>query len=166
MPPPLPWIPRRTVLSWRDLTSTSSTLYSPPTLDKNMASVGVGQAAHTKEEQEQSAQAAHDEAVREDAQVEETYPHGSCLASLTVSLMLSALMVALDTNVIGTAIPTMTTQWNSLNDVGWYAFLIDSRLTKSPNPTLSKGSSRAQDFSQVLISFFGDALLERSGAQH
>jgi hypothetical protein len=68
-----------------------------------MASVDVREAAHTKEEQEQEqdAQAAHDGAVREDAQVKETYPHGSRLAALTVSLMLSTLMVALDTNVIG-----------------------------------------------------------------
>jgi hypothetical protein len=78
-----------------------STLSISPTLDKIMASVDAREAAHTKEEQEQDAQAAHDAAVREDAQVQETYPHGSRLAALTVSLMLSALMVALDTNVIG-----------------------------------------------------------------
>ncbi|KAL9582991.1 MAG: hypothetical protein Q9212_002972 [Teloschistes hypoglaucus] len=48
------------------------------------------------------------------------YPRMTTLCILTVALMLSVFMIGLDTNIIGTAIPTMTACFHSLNDVGWY----------------------------------------------
>lgn len=41
---------------------------------------------------------------------------GSC----RIALCLSVFLVALDNTIIATAIPKITTQFNSLNDVGWY----------------------------------------------
>ncbi|KAI4276078.1 MAG: hypothetical protein LQ337_002746 [Flavoplaca oasis] len=54
------------------------------------------------------------------------YPRIITLCILTIALMLSVFMIGLDTNIIvlkrktGTAIPTMTARFHSLNDVGWY----------------------------------------------
>ncbi|KAL9626351.1 MAG: hypothetical protein Q9204_007375, partial [Flavoplaca sp. TL-2023a] len=48
------------------------------------------------------------------------YPRMITFCILTIALMLSVFMIGLDTNIIGTAIPTMTARFHSLNDVGWY----------------------------------------------
>ena len=42
------------------------------------------------------------------------------LAITTVSLMMGTFLIALDGLIIGTAIPTITSQFHSLDDVGWY----------------------------------------------
>lgn len=48
------------------------------------------------------------------------YPSGAKLAIITISLCLSVLLMALDNTIIATAIPKITDDFNSLNDVGWY----------------------------------------------
>ena len=48
------------------------------------------------------------------------YPRALPLALLTFGLCLSLFVVALDSSIIATAIPRITTVFNSLNDVGWY----------------------------------------------
>jgi hypothetical protein len=67
------------------------------TLDERIAL--IYQAAHAMEGQKQSA--GHDEAVREDVQIEETHSHGSHLAALTISLLLPTLMATLNTKMVG-----------------------------------------------------------------
>ncbi|KAJ7473143.1 DHA14-like major facilitator [Mycena galericulata] len=52
--------------------------------------------------------------------VEEPYPNGIKLAVLILALGLSIFLVALDNTIITTAIPKITDQFNSLDDVGWY----------------------------------------------
>ncbi|KAH9213973.1 major facilitator superfamily domain-containing protein, partial [Leptodontidium sp. 2 PMI_412] len=51
---------------------------------------------------------------------ETEYPTGIRFAILTVSLMLMVFMVALDTTIMATAIPAITTQFHSIADIGWY----------------------------------------------
>lgn len=51
---------------------------------------------------------------------EPEYPAGAKLAIITISLCLSVLLMALDNTIIATAIPRITDQFNSLDDVGWY----------------------------------------------
>lgn len=51
---------------------------------------------------------------------EPEYPSGAKLAIITISLCLSVLLMALDNTIIATAIPRITDDFNSLNDVGWY----------------------------------------------
>ncbi|KAL5324581.1 hypothetical protein ACEPPN_009127 [Leptodophora sp. 'Broadleaf-Isolate-01'] len=62
--------------------------------------------------------------VNEDAVMnlpsETEYPTGIRFAILTVSLMLMVFMVALDTTIMATAIPAITTQFHSIADIGWY----------------------------------------------
>jgi hypothetical protein len=49
------------------------------------------------------------------------YLSGIKLAFLTLALIMSLFVVALDTSIIATAIPKITTVFDSLDDVGWYA---------------------------------------------
>ncbi|KAJ7499709.1 DHA14-like major facilitator, partial [Mycena latifolia] len=48
------------------------------------------------------------------------YPEGLKLTLITLALCLSVFLVALDNTIIATAIPKITDQFQSLDDVGWY----------------------------------------------
>ncbi|KAJ5670686.1 uncharacterized protein N7477_006049 [Penicillium maclennaniae] len=48
------------------------------------------------------------------------YPSGLKLGLITIALCLCVFCVALDNTIIATAIPKITDEFNSLNDVGWY----------------------------------------------
>ncbi|KAJ7251081.1 major facilitator superfamily domain-containing protein [Mycena rebaudengoi] len=48
------------------------------------------------------------------------YPTGLKLLLITAALCLSIFLVALDNTIIATAIPKITDQFRSLNDIGWY----------------------------------------------
>jgi len=65
------------------------------------------------------------------------YKTGLPLALLSIGLALSTFVVALDNTIIATAIPRITTVFDSLNDVGWYgsAYLL---TTTSLQPTFGK----------------------------
>lgn len=65
------------------------------------------------------------------------YPGGFALGILTFGLCMATFVVALDNTIIATAIPKITTVFNSLNDVGWYgsSYLL---TTTSLQPTLGK----------------------------
>jgi len=54
------------------------------------------------------------------------YPKGLKLVLIFVSLCSCTFLVALDSTIIATAIPTITSEFNSLNDISWYnaAFLL------------------------------------------
>ncbi|KAJ5097754.1 MFS transporter [Penicillium angulare] len=54
------------------------------------------------------------------------YPSGLKLAFIFVALCLTVFLVALDQTIIATAIPTITSQFHSVEDIGWYgsAFLL------------------------------------------
>ncbi|KAK7055960.1 major facilitator superfamily transporter [Favolaschia claudopus] len=49
----------------------------------------------------------------------EDYPHGVKLLTLMFALCLGVFLVALDNTIISTAIPRITDQFKSLEDVGW-----------------------------------------------
>ena len=48
------------------------------------------------------------------------YPQSWKLVLISVALCLAVLCVALDNTILATAIPVITNQFNSLDDVGWY----------------------------------------------
>ena len=48
------------------------------------------------------------------------YPKGFRLVGILLALILSIFLVALDMTIIATAIPRITDQFHSLDDVGWY----------------------------------------------
>lgn len=65
------------------------------------------------------------------------YKQGSQLYLLTFGLAVATFVVALDNTIIATAIPRITTVFDSLNDVGWYgsSYLL---TTTSLQPTFGK----------------------------
>ena len=65
------------------------------------------------------------------------YPGGATLAVLTFGLCMATFVVALDNTIIATAIPRITTVFDSLNDVGWYgsSYLL---TTTSLQPSFGK----------------------------
>lgn len=48
------------------------------------------------------------------------YPHAFKLTFIVVALVLSIFLVALDMTIVATAIPSITDEFHSLNQVGWY----------------------------------------------
>lgn len=61
----------------------------------------------------------------------EEHPRGFRLVVVFTSLMLSILLVALDSTIIATAIPRITDEFHSLDQVGWYGsayFLTNASL--------------------------------------
>ncbi|KAI6774408.1 hypothetical protein HG531_001257 [Fusarium graminearum] len=54
-------------------------------------------------------------------QGDDVYLHGPPLVLMTLSLMVGVLMISLDTSIIATAIPKITSKFDSLGDVAWYA---------------------------------------------
>ncbi|KAI9751495.1 MAG: hypothetical protein M1835_001212 [Candelina submexicana] len=68
---------------------------------------------------------------------ETNYPGGWALGILTFGLCLALFVVALDNTIIATALPVITTRFNSLNDIGWYgsSYLL---TTTSLQPSFGK----------------------------
>lgn len=65
------------------------------------------------------------------------YPTGTKLGLLTFGLAMATFVIALDNTIIATAIPRITTEFNALNDVGWYgsSYLL---TTTSLQPSFGK----------------------------
>lgn len=65
---------------------------------------------------------------------DKAYPKGLRLTLIFVSLVLTTFLVAIDATIIATAIPTITTQFNSLADYSWYnsAFLLTTCAFQLP----------------------------------
>ncbi|KAK9317359.1 major facilitator superfamily domain-containing protein [Lipomyces starkeyi] len=63
---------------------------------------------------------------------EQAFPTGKKIALIMLALMLGMFLVALDRTIIATAVPQITNQFHSLDDVGWYAsaYLITSCATQ------------------------------------
>ena len=95
---PIPAIP---VTADARLQTSSEHEYSTPENEKTITEEEVDKPEHHGE----------DEIV---------YPSGFKLALITLALCMSVFLVALDNTIIATAIPTITNQFNSLGDVGWY----------------------------------------------
>ncbi|KAI1652829.1 major facilitator superfamily domain-containing protein [Daldinia decipiens] len=55
---------------------------------------------------------------------EHEYPGGLHLAAIVAALVLSIFLASLDTTIITTAIPSITNEFHSLEDVGWYGSAI------------------------------------------
>ncbi len=79
------------------------------------------------EEQEQ-------EQVEEEVDPTTNHISGMPLVSLTIALSAAVFLVAMDVNVIATAVPRITGEFRSLDDVGWYgsSFLMATCATQIP----------------------------------
>lgn len=83
--------------------------------------VGVDHDAMTKDDSEKihSIDNGSQEAVKP-VEDEGDYPNGLKLLSVIIALVLAIFLASLDMNIIATAIPRITDDFHSLNDVGWY----------------------------------------------
>ncbi|KAK2728182.1 major facilitator superfamily transporter [Colletotrichum kahawae] len=74
----------------------------------------------------------HPSEANEEGNDESQYPQGLKLAVIILSNMIAMFLVALDRTIITTAIPRITDDFHSLNDVSWYAsaYLITSCATQ------------------------------------
>ena len=57
--------------------------------------------------------------VAEDSELPE-YPQAFKLAAIVIALVLSIFLVSLDMTIVATAIPRITDEFHSLDQVGWY----------------------------------------------
>ncbi|KAI9827465.1 MAG: hypothetical protein M1832_004815 [Thelocarpon impressellum] len=102
---------------------------------------GNGPSEGTEKRPDNARQGATDVADRSEGEEEEVdesqYPGGWALAILTFGLAMAIFVVALDNTIIATAIPKITTVFDSLNDVGWYgsSYLL---TTTSLQPSFGK----------------------------
>lgn len=89
-----------------------------PIVDDSAAEPG---SEHEKDktalEKEEEAEQAAEQAAEQD---QTDYPSGMKLAVIVSALALAVFLMALDNTIIATAIPRITDQFKSLNDVGWY----------------------------------------------
>lgn len=78
-----------------------------------------------------------DTATSDNADDTSKYPGGTKLALLTFGLAMATFVIALDNTIIATAIPRITSDFNALNDVGWYgsSYLL---TTTSLQPSFGK----------------------------
>jgi hypothetical protein len=53
----------------------------------------------------------------------EEYPHGVKLALILISIYCAVFLVALDRTIIATALPRITDEFHSFDDVGWVSLL-------------------------------------------
>ncbi|EFQ99145.1 azole resistance protein 1 [Nannizzia gypsea CBS 118893] len=74
---------------------------------------------HDKNSQEET-NAELDAACQDEHANDGDYPHGMKLAVIVGSLAASVFLVALDETIITTAIPKITDDFHSINDIGWY----------------------------------------------
>jgi hypothetical protein len=51
---------------------------------------------------------------------EVVYPSGTKVVLILAALCMAVFLVALDQTIISTAIPKITDQFDSINDIGWY----------------------------------------------
>lgn len=63
---------------------------------------------------------ADDKVAMQDEPRGEEYPSSFRLLAVIIALVLSMFLASLDMTIIATAIPKITDQFHSLNDVGWY----------------------------------------------
>ncbi|KAJ7735121.1 major facilitator superfamily domain-containing protein [Mycena maculata] len=95
-----------------DATSVTSRAASP-TIRGSTTSLEI---QTSRDENEKKAAPPH----LNDAEDGVEYPAGLKLFLITLALCLSVFLVALDNTIIATAIPKITDQFDSLDDVGWY----------------------------------------------
>jgi hypothetical protein len=58
----------------------------------------------------------------EEEEEEYNYPGAGKLAIIMASLYISIFLMALDRTIIGVAVPRITNEFHSIDDIGWYVF--------------------------------------------
>lgn len=138
-------------LPWAKETNVKPSLSSSPTTEsENVADIqtadpekptvtdnALTQPSQNEESKETEAIRTASVASSSGVEDESKYLVGLPLVFLTVGLSLTTFVIALDNTIIATAIPRITTVFNSLDDVGWYgsSYLL---TTTSLQPSFGK----------------------------
>ncbi|KAK1845983.1 major facilitator superfamily transporter [Colletotrichum chrysophilum] len=61
-----------------------------------------------------------EQGAQSQAEIIEVYPSGPALTAISIGLFLAILCFGLDRSILATAIPEITSEFNSLSDVAWY----------------------------------------------
>jgi len=114
-------------IAWEPSEKTSEFVNTKTLSADHGSSEGVPERLEQKEEQDDK-----QENTEEDPAV--SHLSGLPLVSVTVALSAAVFLVAMDVNVIATAVPRITGEFRSLDDVGWYgsAFLMATSATQIP----------------------------------
>jgi hypothetical protein len=94
----------------------------------------ISQGDSTEREGEQEKGQPEEQVEEEEYDPTVNHLSGLSLVSVTIALSAAVFLVAMDVNVIATAIPRITGEFRSLDDVGWYgsAFLMATCATQIP----------------------------------
>jgi fucose permease len=131
------------VISHEKGSSNSDTITANPAIQSEPTAAADPENAVQSEKHEElnrtvtAATTSSDQAGEPGEDDESKYATGLPLHLLTLGLVLSTFVVALDNTIIATAIPKITTVFNSLDDVGWYgsSYLL---TTTSLQPSFGK----------------------------
>lgn len=77
-------------------------------------------AKDTEKQQPQQADDDMPSAQKVQSNADSIYPPGREVAVVMIALLLAMFLIALDRTIITTAIPQMTDEFHSLDDIGWY----------------------------------------------
>jgi MFS family permease len=89
---------------------SARSLSTPPNASSSNHSISQSEKEAGKETEEQTPDSSDDD----------LYPKSFRLAAIVIALVLSVFLVSLDMTIVATAIPRITDQFHSLDDVGWY----------------------------------------------
>ncbi|KAJ9150791.1 Major facilitator superfamily transporter [Pleurostoma richardsiae] len=92
----------------------------PQVSNSNHSPMTTPSATNTTRDREPKPKPESEASPGAEEEVDPEYPSGIKLISIFIGLLLSILCVGLDRSIIATAVPKITTEFNSLDDVGWY----------------------------------------------
>ena len=105
-------------MSNTEVPSDQTSLSLPKEEENNHGDQTAGNLDETDEKVEQTV-ADGSSPSQETAEIE--YPQGLRLGAIVLALILAIFLVSLDLTIVATAIPAITDEFHSLDDVGWYA---------------------------------------------
>jgi MFS family permease len=105
--------------------------------ERSIFSAPIGEKQQTDNEEPNPEVKKESETSNGETDDDSKYPSGTKLALLTFGLAMATFVIALDNTIIATAIPRITTDFDALNDVGWYgsSYLL---TTTSLQPSFGK----------------------------
>lgn len=97
----------------------------------------------------------------EEEDEESSHLSGFALASVITSLSVAVFLVAMDVNVIATAIPHITGEFRSLDDIGWYgsAFLMAACACQIPYGRIYSLFAAKWVFLSAIVIFMAGSLI-------
>ena len=96
------------------------------------------------------------------------YPTNFRLTIIIISLFLGTFLVAIDTTIVSVAIPKISTQFHTLDDVGWYgsAYLITITAFQPAGGTMYKFFNAKWVYLTAIVVFEGMSIVQPRYTRH